>query len=363
MMNKSEDRPVAATNQTVVPEGPGELAHKLVAEMDAITLNRIGEQGLKNARRNRDLLPHGKTLAALRDEVIGEGDSCIVIAAGPSLARRNPIKAIKEAGYRGAIIATESAMSACLRQGVVPHLTVTLDPHATRIVRWFGDPSLDHAATARDDYFRRQDMDRAFADELRINGELIKLIDRHGRDIRIALSTSASEAVVNRVIHAQMPIYWWNPMYDDPDQPDSVTRALYNENRLPCMNAGGNVGTAAWMLAHSVLGKAHVAVVGMDLSYYDDTPYYNTQYYHELTALVGEQRLDSVFVRIHNPYVGRTFYTDPAYLWYRQCFLELAPEADCQTYNCTGGGILFGDAIEFMELDHFLSRFAPSTSD
>jgi hypothetical protein len=360
-MTKSEDRQVRDKHRTLIPEGPGELAHKLVAEMEAITFNRIGQLGLANARRNRDLLSHGKTLVALRDENIGEGDSCIVVAAGPSLARRDPIKAIKQAGYRGAIIATESAMSACLRQGVVPHLTVTLDPHATRIVRWFGDPALDPQATERDDYFRRQDMDRAFADELRLNGELIELINRHGKDVRIALSTSASEAVVNRVIQAGMPIYWWNPMYDDPDEPGSVTRALYRENRLPCMNAGGNVGTAAWMLAHSVLSKAHVAIVGMDLSYYDDTPYYNTQYYHELVALVGEERLDSVFVRIHNPYVNRGFYTDPAYMWYRRCFLELAPEADCRTYNCTGGGILFGDAIEFIDLEHFLMRFAPST--
>jgi hypothetical protein len=244
---------------------------------------------------------------------------------------------------------------------VVPHLTVTLDPHATRIVRWFGDPTLNAETAKQDDYFRRQDMDPAFADELRRNEELLALLNRHGKDIRIALSTSASAAVVNRVIDAGMPIYWWNPMYDDPDAPDSRTRALYRENRLPCMNAGGNVGTAAWMLAHSVLGKKHVAIVGMDLSYYDDTPYYNTQYFHELVALVGQERLDSVFVRIHNPHVDRTFYTDPAYLWYRQCFLELAPDADCRTYNCTGGGVLFGDGIEFIGLDAFLADFPTAT--
>jgi len=354
-MTKSEGRPVDSKSR--ISEGPGELAHKLIAEMEAITFDRIGHLGLANARRNRNVLGHGQSLAALRDEHIGEGDSCIVIAAGPSLARQDPIKAIKATGYRGAIIATESAMSACLRNGLVPHLTVTLDPHATRIVRWFGDPALDQGAISRDDYFRRQDMDRAFADELRLNRELVGLLNQHGKDVRIALATSASEAVVNRVIETGMRIYWWNPMFDDPDAPGSMTRALFRENRLPCMNAGGNVGTAAWMLAHSVLGKTHVAVVGMDLSYYDDTPYYNTQYYHELVALVGEDKLDSVFVRFHNPYVGRSFYTDPAYLWYRQCFLELAPDADCQTYNCTGGGILFGDAINFIELERFLARF------
>src|SRR5262245_44760768 len=226
MTTINKDGVVAGERETPVSEGPGELAHKLVAEMGGITLDRIGDLGLANAKRNLALLERGQSLAALRDERIVEGDSCIVIAAGPSLARRDPITAIGDAGYRGAIVATESAMSACLRKGVVPHLTVTLDPHATRIVRWFGDPHLDEEATARDDYFRRQDMDRAFADELRLNKELIELLNHHGKDVRIALSTSASEAVVNRVIETRMPIYWWNPMYDDPDQPGSVTRAL-----------------------------------------------------------------------------------------------------------------------------------------
>jgi len=347
-------------SKTLIREGPGELALKLVAEMEAITLDRIGNLGLENAKRNQAFLHHGRSLAALRNAQLGEGDSCVVVAAGPSVKRQNLIERLKQSNYRGTIIATESAISGCLRSGIVPHLTVSLDPHATRIVRWFGDPKLTDSALSKDDYFRRQDMDPAFAQEIKLNTEIIDLINRHGRDIAIALSTSASEAVVSRVIEAGMPIYWWNPMYDDPDVPDSVTRRLYRENRLPCMNAGGNVGTAAWMMAHSVLGRKHVAVLGMDMSYYADTPYFNTQYYHELVTLVGEDRLDTVFVKIHNPYLDKLFYTDPAYLWYRNCFLELAQDADCQTYNCSSGGILFGPGIEVVDLEGFVTRFFES---
>src|SRR5205807_2614505 len=101
--------------------------------------------------------------------------------------------------------------------GVVPDLAVTLDPHATRIVRWFGDPTLDTQRLKEDDYFARQDQDKEFADELRMNDELLRLIDRHGKDIRIAVATSASSAVVDRVLATGMKVYWWNPMLDDPD--------------------------------------------------------------------------------------------------------------------------------------------------
>ena len=117
---------------------------------------------------------------------------------------------------------------------------------------------------------------------------------------------------------------------------------------------GWVVGTAAWMMAHAVLNKKHVAVTGMDLSYYDGTPYKKTQYYDAMLKLVDEKELDSFFTRIYNPYTQSWFFTDPAYLWYREVFLEIAEEADCTTYNCTQGGILFGDNIEFIPLSQFL---------
>lgn len=333
----------------------GELGRQIVSRMEEITWNRHGELAMTNARRNHAVLDRGKSLAALRDAQLGEGDSAIIIAAGPSIKRMDPIKQIKESGYKGTIICTDSAIAYCLRNDVVPHLAVTLDPHATRIVRWFGDPELDEARLKADDYFGRQDMDEAFADEMRFNREIIELLDQHGRGIAVALSSSASEAVVKRVSGTGMPIYWWNPMLDDPDKDGSVTRDLYRMNKLPCMNAGGNVGTAAWMIAHAVLGKKHVALTGVDFSYYDGTPFTATQYYYDAVELVGEENLDRIFMRVHNPYIDKWFYTDPAYMWYRDIFMEMAADAECKTYNCTQGGILFGENIEFTPLAEFLA--------
>lgn len=334
------------------------LGHALVRRMPELTWARIGALCLENIARNEAATRTGQTLAALRGETLGEGDSAIVIAAGPSVHRHDPLRAIMASGYRGAIIATESAMLYCLRNGVVPDLVVTVDPH-DRILRWFGDPKLDSAKLAADDYFRRQDMEEAVRNERAFNAEVMQLLDRYGPRIRIALATTASAGVVERCLASGMRVYWFNPMLDDPDGPQSATRDVFRRNRLPCVNAGGNVGTACWMMAHAVLGKRHVALAGIDFSYYDDTDRLRTQYYYEIRDLVGEERLNDVFVRVFNPHLGQWFYTDPAYMWYRQCFLELAPDAECKTYNCTEGGILFGDGIEFMTLTRFLSRFAP----
>ncbi len=339
-------------------DGQGALGRRLVADMVRMTRNRTADICLENARRNAQFLDRGQSLAAIRGRPLGDGDSAVVIAAGPSIKRNDPIAAIKSCDYQGALVVTESAIYYCLRNGVLPDLVVTVDPFPGRIVRWFGKPELTRQDLERDDYYRRQDMDENFANEMRTNGEITRLVDAHGKDMRIALATTSSEPVVRRVLDTGMDIYWWNPMLDDPVAPDSLSRELYNLNGLPCVNAGGNVGAACWMMADAVLGKRHVALTGMDFAYYDETPYSATQYYPDAVALVGEENLDSIFIRIYNPHTESWFYTDPAYMWYREAFLEMALDAECRTYNCTGGGILFGESIEFVPFEDFLAERA-----
>jgi len=336
----------------------GRLGRQLVDRMDWLTDQRHGALALENARRNGAWLEHGHSLAALRQESLGAGDAALVIAAGPSIKRNDPAVTIRDQGFAGAVVATESAIAYCLRKAIVPDLVVTLDPHPTRIVRWFGDPDLRRAHLAKDDYFSRQDQNADFAAEMEMNEELLDLLAQHGRHMRIALATSSSEAVVRRVIDVGMEIFWWNPMVDDPDLEGGKTRRLQAENRLPSVNAGGNVGTACWVMADAVLGKSEIGLTGMDFAYYAGTPYRNTQYYHEAVALVGEENLETFFIRLHNPHMDEWFFTDPAYMWYRQCFLEMAADAEGATYNCTGGGILFGDNVEFVPLAEFLERHA-----
>jgi hypothetical protein len=288
-----------------------------------------------------------------------EGDDALVIAAGPSLHKRDTAKVIKDglrAGWKGTLIATESSISWCLRQGITPDLAVTLDPHPTRITRWFGDPNLTEESLKQDDYFARQDQDPNFGkNQIRFNDELVALINEHGRKVKIAVSSSSSPAVVRRASESGMEVFWWNPMYDDYDRPDGLTRKVHAMNGLPCVNAGGNVGSACWVFAHAVLQKKRVGLVGLDFGYYADTAYENTQYYKELCALVGEDRLDEVYVKFTNPHMGVPFYTDPAYLWYRNSFLEMATESACETHNCTDGGILFGEGIRWTSLHDFLA--------
>jgi len=343
-----------------VPNAAGELGRRIAQGLGSITLGLVKDNCFANARANADAIAAGKSVLALRDTPLAQKRSAVVLGAGPSLHRSSVVDQLK--AFDGLIVATESGLSFLLRHGIVPHLIVTVDPDdpnalSQRIVRWFGDPSLTAETLERDDYYARQDMDPRFNEnELRANAELLELVNRHGPEIRICLASCSSPGVVKRATEAGMDVYWWNPMLDDDEAPESLTRELHEMNGLPCLNAGGNVGTASWAMTHAVLGIPRIGLLGIDFGYYEDTPYLRTQYYREILDLVGPDRLDEVFVRIHNPHVGRDFYTDPAYLWYRNAFLEMAQVAECETVNCTGGGILFGPGVAWGSLDEFIKR-------
>lgn len=344
------------TTETSGAPGGG-LGRKIASELGRITLDKVSEIGFRNATRNADVIAQGKNISTLREGPLLSGSDALVIAAGPSLHQRDTAALIRASGFDGAVIATDSALGWCLRHNIVPDLVVSVDPHEHRIVRWFGDPELTEAMLSSDDYFARQDMEPRFlANQLKFNEELLELVNRHGRRLRIALASCSSPRVVQRVSDAGFDVYWWNPMYDDYELDDSLTRRIHHLNRLPCLNAGGNVGSASWVIAHAVLGKRRVWLLGIDFCYYAETPYSATQYYKELVALVGPEHLSEVFVRVVNPHTGQEFYTDPTYLWYRDSFVEMAGEAGCETLNCTGGGILFGPGIAWADLREFPER-------
>lgn len=319
------------------------------------TLEKTAEAGLQNARKN---LPYiKKTILDLTPEAgPGVTDAAIIVSAGPSLHRKQPTRAILTSKFKGAVVAVDGSLGYCLRNGLVPDYVVTVDPHATRIIRWFGDTKLAHREA--DDYFQRQDLDPALnREEAARNQELIELVNRHGRSIKVIISTSVSEEIALRCLEAGMELYWWNPLYDDYDKPKSYSQQAYKLTKAPCMVTGGNCGTSAWVFAHAILHSKQTALLGMDLSYPPGTSIQNTQYYKEMVELFGD-RAEEAFIRIYNPYLKQTWFTDPTYYWYRQSLLELARQADCSTYNCTEGGILFGKGIKFIPLKDFLNKFS-----
>ena len=338
------------------------LAEELVSRISSVTALNLSRVALDNARLN--LKFQKKTVADLTPpQGTPRSGAAVVIAAGPSLHRQHPVQTLLTSGFDGETVCADGALPYCLRNGLVPDYVVTLDPHPTRIVRWFGDPTLDADGIASDDYFRKQDLDpHVGSEEIKRNREIMELVDRHGPRIKAVVATCSSQSVVNRCIDAGMELYWWNPLYDDPTAKDSMARQAYTINKAPCMGTGGNCGSASWVFCNTVLNKSEIALTGMDLGYAPGTPLENTQYYSPLYELYADQTPDA-YIDMFNPHTQETWYTDPTYYWYREALMEMIKSAQCVTYNCTEGGTLFGEGINFKPLTEFLGRWLPRPTE
>lgn len=332
--------------------GTGAGFDTLVNEITRIGYSWHARTILENSKRNRQHM--GKTIRELAPLSDKKAASAIVVSAGPSLYKNDIITRIKKSGFEGSIVAIDGSFARCIKAGLQPDYVLTVDPHPTRTVRWFGDPEFEKNSEG-DDYFRRQDLDIAFrSNSIEENRKNIELVNSHSKGTKLIICSTAPESVVARVREAGFDAYWWAPLVDDPGAQDSLTRAIVKETNLPAMNTGGTVGTAAWVFASAVLKIPRVAVVGMDLGYYKaDTGYELTQTYYSLLDTVGADHIHEYFPEFRYPLTGERFYTDPTYYWYRGNLLDLITASGTTVYNCTGGGILFGDGVECLELEDF----------
>lgn len=314
---------------------------------------------LQHARDNRPFVK--KVIRDIPTLAEHKRRSCIIVSAGPSVRRKNSIRRILESKYTGTIIAADGAYIACLQGGLFPDFVVTVDPDPTRIVRWFGDPDIEKH-TVNDDYFARQDIDVTFRDNMfEQNKKNIDLVNQSAPQTKaIVCTVTHHHTVVKRLMEAKFDMYWWNPLVDDVKKRGSLTQQLFEINRVPCLNTGGTVGTAAWVFAGCTLKIPNIAVVGMDYGYYADTPIQQTQRYYETIKYAHQESADlsEFFVPYTFPLTGEEFYTDATYYWYRKNFLELVEKANVTTFNCTEGGTLIDDRIRSVHLEQFLSDFS-----
>lgn len=328
---------------------------EVVGQISSIGFNRHAEALLEHAKQN--LGDSKKSVKDLAPQVGDKARSGIIISAGPSVYRKNSIKRILESAYKGTVIAVDGAYIACLKAGLIPDFVVTLDPHETRIVRWFGDHEFEKHSF-HDDYFKRQDLDEDFKkDSIEQNKRHIELVNKYGRSTKAIVCSSSPRNVVERLKEAQVEMYWWNPLVDNPYGHDSLTRKLYDINKLTCFNTGGTVGTAAWVFADSILKIPQIAVVGMDFGYYSDTPKDKTQTYYELIEHLGDPKaVEECFVDYTFPLTKEKFYADPTYSWYRSNFLELLRQGKSRTVNCTEGGTVFDNNIACLSIEDFAKK-------
>ena len=322
-------------------------------KLSKITNTSLTEVIYKNILINSKISKKHLSIKNFRGKNFNNSKVALIVAGGPSLRKNDFRKSIIKFREKFYIICADGTLYYLLEKKIIPDLVVTLDPHKKRIVRWFGDKKLSKEDIAKDDYYRRQDIDLKFRNEVITNKKILKYTNKYGKILNIAPCTSSSKSVVNRLVEMKSKLYWWNPFLDNPQKKNSLTKKIYKINKLPIINSIGNVGSACWVMAESVFNFRKIALIGMDNGYYIDTPIKATQYYDILTKTFGKKNIKKFYKKIYNKKIKKYFYTDHVYFWYKSIFLDAVKSSTSRTFNCTEGGIIFEKPIITIKFKDF----------
>ena len=303
------------------------------------TLEYFYEDWVRNFALNLENIWNGASVREIIPQKVEHNSSAIIIGRRPSIDRHNHLELLANSNYKGTIICTDGAMPKVLKAGITPDkfekfFTLTVDT-----VDWqkdfYNDP----------------------------------ICAKYGNKIRCILSSTVSPGVYEAAKKANMKIFWIHALVDYNEGNTSfnkmagiMTRAKNYQSGLPAIQTGGNVGTAAWIVAWSILKRATVALIGIDHGYYTETPWEKINY-HSIPMPKDVDQNSEEFKRayptIYNPYFNCYCKQDPPFVYFSNALKEFIQRTTkiVKTINATEGGAIFGDGIECMTLKNFLSKY------
>jgi len=269
-----------------------------------------------------------------------ENNSAIIIGRGPSINKHEHLRLLAESDYNGTIICCDGKLIDALNAGVTPekfpkYFVLTIDPYIA-IRELYDNP----------------------------------IVDKYGKKIKGIFSIITNNEAVSRARQSGIQIHWTHPLFDYNEGEKSfnnlsavMIRAKNNEHRLPGIQTGGNVGTAAWFTAWQILKCSTVTLIGINHGWEEDDPLktiisHNNE---EILDVVDKnsETFEKLFKKIHNPDFNCNCILDPLFLFYSMALKEFIIRAPkwVSTINATEGGSIFGDRISSMKFINFLEKY------
>jgi len=277
-------------------------------------INTRGQMWNENLCANVDTIKKGDNIKELKNSY--KGCKAIVVAAGPTMHTRgiDELHYIYNNRYNTAIIACDGALPVFREAKLTPDFIVSGD--GSSIVAKF------------------------YQDKLR------------GEPTTIFLNTTVSPATRQIIEHHGYKITWWQSMFE------KQLKDLTLKN-IPSFSSGGNVGTTCWVLAQ-YLGFSPIGLLGIELSWSDDTPYGDTQYYEKLYEIYGGdvKKIKSQYASFYNPYMNKRYIADPVYYYYmtqlKEMYEAAPPKVRKNTFTLTPEGIVCKTGIKYKSIEEFI---------
>jgi hypothetical protein len=268
-------------------------------------------------------------------------NSAIVIGRGPSINKFEHLKLLAKSNYQGNIVCCDGKLADALNAGVTPDkfpkfYVVTIDPY----------PGI------RKHYEH-------------------EIIESYGSEIKGMFTVLTDPQAVENARQKKIQIHWLHSLFDYNEGVKSfnnlsavMIRAKNSEHRLPAIQTGGNVGTAAWFTAWQILKCSTVALIGINHGW-EETDSWETIIYHNNKEEISEgvdkdsEVFKKLYKKIYNPDFECNCILDPLFQFYSEAlkeFIERSPK-DITTINATEGGSIFGNRIKSMKFNDFLRKF------
>jgi len=267
-------------------------------------------------------------------------NSAIVIGRGPSINKFEHLKLLAKSNYQGNIICCDGKLADTLNAGVTPDkfpkfYVVTIDPY----------PGI------------RKHYDH-------------EIIKSYGSKIKGMFTILTDPEVVEKARQTGIQIHWLHSLFDYNEGIKSfnnlsalMIRAKNNEHKLPAIQTGGNVGTAAWFTAWQILKCSTVALIGINHGW-EESDSWETIIYHNNKEEISEgvdknsKVFQKLYKKIYNPDFKCNCILDPLFQFYSEAlkeFIERSPK-EITTINATEGGSIFGNRIKSMKFSDFLRK-------
>lgn len=266
-------------------------------EVNLSTLKKFGRLWVRNLSENAHLIGTTPGVKTLEDSFAGI--PALLIAAGPSLDQVKPhLKELKE---RFLIIAVDTALRACLNEGVEPDFTVLVDP------QYWNTRHLDNCSTDR----------------------------------TILLSDTSTYPSVYRILTGKRFLC-----------SSSFPLGLFMERETEVkgkLKAGGSVATAAWDFCR-ILGCGDIWCIGLDLAFPGKQTHCRGSFFEQRAHWISHRRIPVENISWHalvdaglkkaEANKGGLTWTDNRMKLYIRWFEEqMKTYPSIQTWNLSEGGI------------------------
>lgn len=292
--------------------------------------NKLG-MWVENYSANFERVRSGLNMAELHRA--GEGIPAVVMGAGPSVNKYRQLEALKK--WSGILIVCDRMLIPALEAGLVPTLVLSTDGD-DRVAEFYRHPLCKKNAG------------------------------------RVSVGLNAQTVSPATVRSCPFPVYWFLSAWDNPAQPNSITRWLHIMTGYKLVvQSCGNVGALAWQVAH-FLGCDPIGLVGLDYGYPVDLPLTKTIYWNAYLNLArggglkGKKatRWAKGCYKAHSvPWSGSKVRSSLMWDTYKTYLMPFIEAASVKTVNCSPESFLSGGKITGMDLDTFIETYDPGKGE